>query len=27
MSNDIFDLCDPLPEYKQGDVTTECKSV
>ena len=22
MSNGIFDLCDPIPEYKQGDVTT-----
>jgi hypothetical protein len=27
MSNGIFDLCDPLPEYKEGDVTTECKLV
>ena len=22
-----YDLCDPLPEYPQGDVTTECKLV
>jgi hypothetical protein len=27
MSNGIFYLCDPLPEYKEGDVTTECKLV
>ena len=27
MFNGKFDLCDPLPEYPQGDVTTECKLV
>jgi hypothetical protein len=27
MFNGTFDLCDPLPEYPQGDVTTECKLV
>jgi hypothetical protein len=27
MSNGIFYLCDHLPEYKEGDVTTECKLV
>jgi hypothetical protein len=27
MLNGRFDLCDPLPEYPQGDVTTECKLV
>ena len=27
MLNGQFDLCDPLPEYPQGDVTTECKLV
>ena len=27
MFNGRFDLCDPLPEYPQGDVTTECKLV
>ena len=27
MFNGKFDLCDPLPEYSQGDVTTECKFV
>ena len=27
MFNGRFDFCDPLPEYPQGDVTTECKLV
>ena len=27
MFNGRFDLCDPLPEYPQGNVTTECKLV
>jgi len=27
MFNGRFDPCDPLPEYPQGDVTTECKLV
>jgi hypothetical protein len=27
MFNGRFDLCDPLREYPQGDVTTECKLV
>jgi anti-sigma28 factor (negative regulator of flagellin synthesis) len=27
MFNGSFDFCDPLPEYPQGDVTTECKLV
>ena len=27
MFNGKFDLCDPLLEYPQGDVTTECKLV
>ena len=27
MFNGKFDFCDPLPEYPQGDVTTECKLV
>ena len=27
MFNGRFDLCDPLPEYPQGDVTTKCKLV
>ena len=25
MFNGKYDLCEPLPEYPQGDVTTECK--
>jgi hypothetical protein len=27
MFNGRYDFCDPLPEYPQGDVTTECKLV
>ena len=27
MLNGRFDVCDPLPEYPQGDVTTKCKLV
>jgi len=27
MFNGRYDFCDSLPEYPQGDVTTECKSV
>jgi anti-sigma28 factor (negative regulator of flagellin synthesis) len=27
MFNGRYNFCDPLPEYRQGDVTTECKLV